>query len=350
MELKDFTEKEQEQIKQGLSTAEISDKEAAKKLLALVPQEWIKRIPFFVRGHATTKTVERVAKQYPELYAVAKRQGDLPEKEGEELRKIMTAIFEEKMDKLRVADAITEVFTIFKRCNKYIDETEPWVLGKDETKKDRLSTVLYNLIESITIGASLLKSFMPDTTDKILKQLNTTERALEDMDKFGFYESGTKVTDAPEILFMRLDVKDVLAKAEEIQAAQKAAAGAAEETGSDEEVIDIEAKPEITFDDFEKMQFQVGEIIACEEVKKSKKLLCSQVKIGSEVKQIVSGIKKHYSAEEMVGKKVMVLVNLKPAKLAGVLSEGMLLCAEDADGNLSLMTPEKKMPAGAEIC
>ena len=257
---------------------------------------------------------------------------------------------EEKMDKLRVADAITEVFTIFKRCNKYIDETEPWVLGKDESKKDRLSTVLYNLIESITIGASLLKSFMPETTEKILKQLNTTERALEDMDKFGFYESGTKVTDEPEILFMRLDVKEVLAKAEEIQAAQKAAAGAAEEAESDEEVIDIEAKPEITFDDFEKMQFQVGEIIACEEVKKSKKLLCSQVKIGSEVKQIVSGIKKHYSAEEMVGKKVMVLVNLKPAKLAGVLSEGMLLCAEDAEGNLSLMTPEKKMPAGAEIC
>ena len=257
---------------------------------------------------------------------------------------------EEKMDKLRVADAITEVFTIFKRCNKYIDETEPWVLGKDEAKKDRLSTVLYNLIESITIGASLLKSFMPDTTDKILKQLNTTERALEDMDKFGLYRSGTKVTDAPEILFMRLDAKEVLAKADEIQAAQKAAAGVTEEAESDEEVIDIEAKPEITFDDFEKMQFQVGEIIACEEVKKSKKLLCSQVKIGSEVKQIVSGIKKHYSAEEMVGKKVMVLVNLKPAKLAGVLSEGMLLCAEDAEGNLSLMTPEKKMPAGAEIC
>ena len=257
---------------------------------------------------------------------------------------------EEKMDKLRVADAITEVFTIFKRCNKYIDETEPWVLGKDEAKKDRLSTVLYNLIESITIGSSLLKSFMPETTEKILKQLNTTERALEDMDKFGLYVSGTKVTDAPEILFMRLDVKEVLAKAEEIQAAQKAAAGVTEEAESEEDVIDIEAKPEITFDDFEKMQFQVGEIIACEEVKKSKKLLCSQVKIGSEVKQIVSGIKKHYSAEEMVGKKVMVLVNLKPAKLAGVLSEGMLLCAEDAEGNLSLMTPEKKMPAGAEIC
>ena len=252
-----------------------------------------------------------------------------------------------KMDKLRVADAITEVFTIFKRCNKYIDETEPWILGKDEAKKDRLSTVLYNLIESITIGASLLKSFMPETTEKILAQLNATERELDDMDKFGGYVSGTKVTDKPEILFMRLDVKEVLAKAEEIQAAQAAANGAPQE---EEEVIDIEAKPEITFDDFMKLQFQVGEIIACEEVKKSKKLLCSQVKIGSEVKQIVSGIKQHYSAEEMVGKKVMVLVNLKPAKLAGVLSEGMLLCAEDAEGNLALMTPEKKMPAGAEIC
>ena len=252
-----------------------------------------------------------------------------------------------KMDKLRVADAITEVFTIFKRCNKYIDETEPWILGKDEAKKDRLSTVLYNLIESITIGASLLKSFMPETTEKILAQLNATERELDDMDKFGGYVSGTKVTDKPEILFMRLDVKEVLAKAEEIQAAQAAANGAPQE---EEEVIDIEAKPEITFDDFMKLQFQVGEIIACEEVKKSKKLLCSQVKIGSEVKQIVSGIKQHYSAEEMVGKKVMVLVNLKPAKLAGVLSEGMLLCAEDAEGNLALMTPEKKMPTGAEIC
>ena len=253
----------------------------------------------------------------------------------------------EKMDKLRVADAITEVFTIFKRCNKYIDETEPWVLGKDEAKKDRLSTVLYNLIEGITIGASLLEAFMPETTEKILAQLNASKRSLESMDKFGLYVSGTKVTEKPEILFMRLDVKEVLAKAEEIQAAQAEAAGGAKE---DEDVIDIEAKPEITFDDFTKMQFQVGEIIACEEVKKSKKLLCSQVKIGSQIKQIVSGIKQYYSAEEMVGKKVMVLVNLKPAKLAGVLSEGMLLCAEDADGNLALVTPEKKMPAGAEIC
>ena len=255
----------------------------------------------------------------------------------------------EKMDKLRVADAITEIFTLFKRCNKYIDETEPWVLGKDEAKKDRLSTVLYNLVESITIGASLLEAFMPDTTAKILEQLNTTKRSINEMDTFGKYVSGTKVTDKPEILFMRLDPKEVLAKAEEIKQAQMAEAKA--ETGEvDGDVIDIEAKPEITFDDFMKMQFQVGEIIACEEVKKSKKLLCSQVKIGSEVKQIVSGIKQHYSAEEMVGKKVMVLVNLKPAKLAGVLSEGMLLCAEDAEGNLALMTPEKKMPAGAEIC
>ena len=253
---------------------------------------------------------------------------------------------EEKMDKLRVADAITEVFTIFKRCNKYIDETEPWILGKDEAKKDRLSTVLYNLLEGITIGASLLESFMPDTTDRILAQIGATKRPLEEMDHFGGYVNGTKVTEKPEILFARLDMDEVKVKAEEIQKAQAAANGG----GVPENVIDIEAKPEITFDDFTKMQFQVGEIIACEEVKKSKKLLCSQVRIGSEVKQIVSGIKQHYSAEEMVGKKVMVLVNLKPAKLAGVLSEGMLLCAEDADGNLALVTPEKEMPAGAEIC
>lgn len=260
---------------------------------------------------------------------------------------------EDKMDHLRVADAITEIFTLFKRCNKYIDETEPWVLGKDESKKDRLSTVLYNLVESITIGASLLEAFMPETTEKILAQLNTTKRPLDEMDTFGKYISGTKVTDKPEILFMRLDPKEVLAQAEEIKKKQMAEAKAESGVNTDEQdekSIDIEAKPEIEFDDFMKMQFQVGEIIACEEVKKSKKLLCSQVKIGSEVKQIVSGIKKYYSAEEMVGKKVMVLVNLKPAKLAGVLSEGMLLCAEDAEGNLALMTPEKAMPAGAEIC
>ena len=259
---------------------------------------------------------------------------------------------EAKMKELRVADAITEIFNLFKRCNKYIDETEPWVLGKDEAKKDRLSTVLYNLVESIVIGASLLEPFMPETTEKILAQLNAKKRGYEEMDTFGQYESGTKVTDSPEILFMRLDPKEVLAKAEEIKQKQMAEvkAESGEEDAGEEEGIDIEAKPEITFDDFMKMQFQGGEIIACEEVPKSKKLLCSQVKIGSEVKQIVSGIKKYYSPEEMVGKKVMVLVNLKPAKLAGVLSEGMLLCAEDAEGNLSLMTPEKKMPAGAEIC
>ena len=258
---------------------------------------------------------------------------------------------EEKMDKLRVADAITEIFSLFKRCNKYIDETEPWILGKDEEKKDRLSTVLYNLAESITIGASLLEPFMPETTEKILAQFNTTKRLSEEMDVFGQYVSGTKVTESPEILFMRLDPKEVLAKAEEIK--QKQIAEAKAESGETEDagdVIDIEAKPEITFDDFMKMQFQVGEIVSCEAVEKSKKLLCSQVRVGSEVKQIVSGIRKYYSPEEMVGKKVMVLVNLKPAKLAGVLSEGMLLCAEDADGNLALMTPEKIMPAGAEIC
>ena len=236
-----------------------------------------------------------------------------------------------KMDELRVADAITEIFVLFKRCNKYIDETMPWALAKDEAKKDRLATVLYNLVEGICIGATLLKSFMPETSEKILAQLGDG-----------------KVTEKPEILFARLDVNEVMKKVEELHPHVEEKEEAKEE--ADEEVIDIEAKPEITFDDFGKMQFQVGEIIACEEVKKSKKLLCSQVKIGSEVKQIVSGIKKHYSAEEMVGKKVMVLVNLKPAKLAGVLSEGMLLCAEDAEGNLALMTPEKNMPAGAEIC
>ena len=237
---------------------------------------------------------------------------------------------EKKMEELRVADAITEIFNLFKRCNKYIDETMPWVLAKEEDKKDRLETVLYNLIESIKSGAKQLAPFMPETSEKILAQLGDG-----------------KVTEKPEILFARLDLEEVLKKVEELHPKQEEE-NPEEET--DEDVIDIEAKPEITFEDFGKMQFQVGEIIACEEVKKSKKLLCSQVKIGSQVKQIVSGIKKDYSAEEMVGKRVMVLVNLKPAKLAGVLSEGMLLCAEDADGNLALMTPEKAMPAGAEIC
>ena len=254
-----------------------------------------------------------------------------------------------KMDKLRVADAITEVFSLFKRCNKYIDETMPWALAKDETKQDRLATVLYNLVEGICIGASLLKSFMPRTTERILVQLNANERTLEEMEQFGLYPSGNRVTDKPEILFARLDLKEVLEKVEKLHPKREEPKEEVEEEKT-ENVIDIEAKPEITFDDFEKLQFQVGEIIACEEVKKSRKLLCSQVKIGSQVRQIVSGIKAHYSAEEMVGKKVMVVTNLKPAKLAGILSEGMILCAEDADGNLSLMVPEKEMPAGAEIC
>ena len=255
---------------------------------------------------------------------------------------------EEKMDKLRVADAMTEIFALFKRCNKYIDETMPWALAKDETKKDRLATVLYNLVEGLCIGAVLLESFMPETTERILGQLNAQKRTLEDLKTFGLYPSGNKVTKKPEIRFARLDVKEVLAKVEALHPTvqeEKTAEKVEEETG-----IDIEAKPEITFEDFEKLQFQVGEIIACEEVKKSRKLLCSQVKIGSQVRQIVYGIKSHYSPEDMVGKKVMVVTNLKPAKLAGLLSEGMILCAEDAEGNLSLMTPEKDMPAGAEIC
>ena len=269
----------------------------------------------------------------------------------------------EKMENLRVADAISEVFQIFRRANKYIDETEPWVLAKEEEKLPRLSEVLYNLVESLVIGASLLHSFLPETAEKMVAQLNANIRSFDELDTFGLYENNKTVTNAPEILFARLDAKEVLAMVEEIQKAQKAeyeaemkAIGEEIETDSDgetkaeEAVIDIEAKEEITYDDFMKMQFQVGEIIACEEVPKSKKLLCSKVKIGSQVKQIVSGIKAHYTPEEMVGKKVMVLVNLKPAKLAGVLSEGMLLCAEDAEGNLALVTPEKNMPSGAEIC
>ncbi len=284
----------------------------------------------------------------------------------EDLKKTVTGAYAkvaEKMETYRVADALTEIFGIFKRCNKYIDETEPWVLAKDEAKADRLSTVLYNLVEGIVIGASLLEPFMPETAQKIAGQLNTSLRDFDRLQEFGLYESGNKVTDVPEILFARLDMKEVLAKEEEIATAQMAAVQAEEgasgngdgnENKNDSSVadgvIDIEAKSEITYEDFAAMQFQVGEIIACEAVPKSKKLLCSQVKIGSQVKQIVSGIKAYYSPEEMVGKKVMVLVNLKPAKLAGVLSEGMLLCAEDAEGNLALMVPEKKMPAGAEIC
>ena len=278
----------------------------------------------------------------------------------EDLKSVVTgtrAKVAEKMDKLRVADAITAVFDLFRRCNKYIDETTPWVLAKDEASKDRLAEVLYNLTESITIGASLLHSFLPETAERIAKQLNTTLREFDDLEKFGLYESGTKVTETPEILFARLDAKEIMPKVEEIQVRQKAEYEAEQRKLNGEEapaeaeaVIDIEAKEEISYDDFAKMQFQIGEIIACEAVPKSKKLLCSQVKIGSQVKQIVSGIKAHYTPEEMVGKKVMVLVNLKPAKLAGVVSEGMLLCAEDAEGNLALMTAEKPMPSGAEIC
>ena len=279
---------------------------------------------------------------------------------------------EEKMDQLRVADAITAIFEIFRRSNKYIDETTPWTLAKDEAKKDRLATVLYHLAESITIGASLLESFMPETSAKILAQLNTKKRSLEEIKTAGFgqYVSGNKVTDTPEILFARLDAKKVLAEAEEIQKAQAAAvqaetaqegggqdgsAQAASENGGasaagEKAGIDLETKPEIMYEDFARLQFQVGEIIACEAVKKSRKLLCSQVKVGSQVRQIVSGIKADYTPEEMIGKKVMVVTNLKPAKLAGILSEGMLLCAEDAEGRLALMTPEKDMPSGAEIC
>ena len=271
----------------------------------------------------------------------------------DDLKAVVTGTFDKvqaKMDELRVADALTEIFNLFKRCNKYIDETEPWVLAKDEAKSDRLATVMYNLVESISIGAGLLEPFMPETAKRIMAQLNSEVRDFESTKTFGLYVSGNKVTDKPEILFARLDIKDVEEKAAEIARKQMEAAGVTEEQKEDEPVIDIDPKEEISYDDFAKLQFQVGEIIACEAVPKSKKLLCSQVKVGSQVKQIVSGIKAYYTPEEMVGKKVMVLVNLKPAKLAGVLSEGMLLCAEDAEGKLALMTPEKTMPAGAEIC
>ena len=270
----------------------------------------------------------------------------------EDLKAVVTGTYDKvaaKMEGWRVADAITDIFTLFKRCNKYIDETEPWVLAKDPAKADRLATVLYNLTESIVIGASLLEPYMPGTAEKIAAQLNTSLRSFEECTTFGGYISGSKVTEKPEILFARLDVKEVLEKAAAMFEARKALAEETEEE-KEEDVMELAKKPEITFEDFEKMQFAVGEIIKCEPVPKSKKLLCSQVKIGKEVKQIVSGIRAHYTAEEMVGKKVMVLVNLKPAKLAGVLSEGMLLCAEDAEGNLALVTPEKNMPAGAEIC
>ena len=311
-----------------------------------------------ILGNLVNRTISMSNKYFD---GVVRKTG-AAEEVDEDLKAVVTGTrdkVQEKMDKLRVADAITAVFDLFRRCNKYIDETTPWVLAKDEADHDRLAEVLYNLTESITIGAGLLHSFLPETAEKIVNQLNTTLRDYDDLDKFGLYESGSRVTDTPEILFARLDAKEVMPKVEEIKAAQKAEFEAeqkklAGETETAEEAeesaIDIEPKAEIEYDDFMKMQFQVGEIIACEAVPKSKKLLCSQVKIGSQVKQIVSGIRKHYTPEEMVGKKVMVLVNLKPAKLAGVVSEGMLLCAEDENGELALMVPEKKMPSGAEIC
>ena len=271
----------------------------------------------------------------------------------EDLKKVATEAYAKvcaKMEDLRAADAITEIFTLFKRCNKYIDETEPWVLAKDEAKKDRLATVLYNLTESITIGASLLWPFLPATAEKIVAQLNTEIRDYDKLGEFGLYANGTKVTEKPEILFARLDINDVYAEAARIAAIQKAEAGVTEEPEKEENAIEVKLKDEITYDDFAKMQFVVGEIVKCEEVPKSKKLLCSQVKIGNMTRQIVSGIKQYYKPEEMVGKKVMVLLNLKPATLAGVVSEGMLLCAEDENGNLALVSPEKEMPSGAEIC
>ena len=299
-------------------------------------------------GNLVNRTISMSNKYFGGVVADRKVTGEM----DEDLKAVVTGTYKRvsaKMDELRVADAITEIFALFKRCNKYIDETEPWVLAKDEANMDRLSTVLYNLVESIATGASLLEPFMPSTAKKIVQQLNTSVRSFEDCEKFGLYESGNKVTAEPEILFARLKVEEVMEKVNAMYAERKAQAAGENGEAVEENVIDIEPKEEITFDDFAKMQFQIGEIIKCEEVPKSKKLLCSQVRVGSQIKQIVSGIKQHYSAEEMVGKKVMVLVNLKPAKLAGVLSEGMLLCAEDAEGNLALLTPEKEMPAGAEI-
>ena len=305
-----------------------------------------------ILGNLVNRTVSMSNKYFSGVV----RSTGVTEDVDEDLKTVVTGARDrvaQKMKDLRVADAISEVFGVFRRCNKYIDETAPWVLAKDEAKSDRLAEVLYNLAESITVGASLLYSFLPETAEKIVAQLHTQLRGFEELNQFGLYENGTKVTGTPEILFARLDAKDVMPKVEAIREAQKKQRALGEETPAEEkaeDVIDIEAKEEITYDDFMKLQFQVGEIISCEAVEKSKKLLCSQVRVGSEVKQIVSGIRKYYTPEEMVGKKVMVLVNLKPAKLAGVLSEGMLLCAEDAEGNLALMTPEKPMPAGAEIC
>ena len=259
------------------------------------------------------------------------------------------------MDKLRVADAITEIFALFKRCNKYIDETMPWALAKDPENADRLNTVLYNLVESIVIGASLLEPYMPETSEKILKQLNADKRRVTELSNFGLYPSGNKVTDQPEILFARIDAPKMLEEIEKrfpskvVEEEPKPEKKAKKEEKVEIPTLDAVVKEEITIDEFSRMQLQMGEIISCEEVAKSKKLLCSQVKVQGRTLQIVSGIKHYYTPEQMVGKKVVVITNLKPTKLAGVLSEGMLLCAEDFDGNLALLTAEKDMPAGAMI-
>ncbi|HHX55319.1 MAG TPA: methionine--tRNA ligase subunit beta, partial [Clostridiales bacterium] len=297
-------------------------------------------------GNLVNRTISMSNKYFDGLVVNANINEDV----DEDLKRVVTETYSKvlaKMDKLRVSDAITLIFNMFKRCNKYIDETMPWVLAKDEEKKDRLATVLYNLIEGISVGANLLEPFMPETSKKILKQINGAERTKEQLEQFGVYPSETKVTDKPEILFARLDIKEVLEKiettCEDIDSSNE------EAVETDAAVIAIPDKDEISFDDFMSMQFQIGEVISCEEVKKSRKLLCSQVKVGNKTMQIVSGIKADYTPEEMVGKKVMVLVNLKPAKLAGLLSEGMLLCAEDQDGKLALMVAEKDMPSGAEI-
>ena len=309
-------------------------------------------------GNLVNRTVSMSNKYFGGLVENKGESSDPAEKAiDDDLKAVAAGTYDrvaKKMEDLKVADAISEIFVLFKRCNKYIDETMPWALAKDEAKKDRLATVLYNLVEGINMGASLLAPFMPETAEKIAKQLNTELRDFDTLQEFGRYPSGNTVTDAPEILFARQDLKEVMEKVEALQVRQRAEAGVPQEQAApettDEKVVDIEKKPEITYDDFAKLQFQVGEIIDCKEVPKSKKLLCSQVKIGSDVRQILSGIKQYYKPEEMVGRKVMVVTNLKPATLAGMTSEGMLLCAEDTDGNLSLMTPEKPMPAGAEIC
>ncbi len=303
-----------------------------------------------ILGNLVNRTVSMTNKYFG---GIVENKGVLEEVDEDLKNTVLETVqkVDEKMNRLRVADSISEIFNIFRRCNKYIDETTPWTLAKEEDKKDRLATVLYNLTEAITIGASLLASFMPETSEKILAQLNTSKRELEAMTQFGLYPSGNKVTEKPEILFARVDIKEVLEKVEAMKAeAAKAAKEAEKKEDADENVMDVEKKPEITYDDFAKLQFQIGEIVKCEEVAKSKKLLCSQVKIGSETRQIVSGIKAWYKPDQMVGKKVMVVTNLKPAKLAGLLSEGMILCAEDNEGNLALMTPEKDIKPGSEVC